>query len=289
MVFELHRRGGAFPTIRFDTTLDASEPFLDDHRPGSDPLFGTTMGIELMRQAVEEAVSAVDLEISDIELLAPIIVPDGTMQAQISVQAVPPGHRVSVGTIGPDDRLQIHCQARFFPGARMESHVTLPAGEHAFVGHDEVYACYFHGPAFQVVQHAFVADGDVWSALASDLPPLWRGQDQAAPSEAQLIELCLQTAGLLDVATDAKMMIPKQIESITRGRAKAGPGTLSRAHRRSNPDATSSRFDCDLFDASGDLVLRVSGYETQPLPFPSDNNAVQRLAESLRLTRKPSA
>ena len=144
----------------------------------------------------------------------------------------------------------------------------------------DVYRCFFHGPAFQVIGRCALVDDQMWSEMSAAVMPLWSADTPDSQSDAHAIELGLQTAGLLELAMDRRMMIPKRIGRIAHGPGRLGPGSRAMARRASVSVATSS-FTIDVVDSSGSPILVIHDYETQPLPFASDAHAVHTLAALL--------
>ena len=155
------------------------------------------------------------------------------------------------------------------------------------VGGKSVYALFFHGPAFQVVGRSWL-DGDaLWCELQAGLPPLTGDPNENLWAAAQWIELCLQAAGLLEVAKNSRMMIPYRIEGIDFLRGDKPDGEQVFAVARKSDTVSNavlkggggeSGTDIDLVDARGKLLVRVRNYQTCPLPFASDQDALARLA-----------
>ena len=271
-MFDLRFVATSGATTTFETVLDASVPYLDDHRPGNDPLFGTTMGIALMTQACSAVTPGKLWMPFDIELTAPVIVPAETeVVANVHVVSSPNECLVTVETFSDDGHVRGHCSASF------RASVVVDTRGHSdyrpTVASPAVYGLFFHGPAFQVVHSAALNDGDMWCEIAPTVASLWERGARGEPVAAQQIELCLQTAGLLEVATSERMMIPKRISCIDRGTGNPSASRIARA-RRSGQDS----FDIELWDDAQQLVCRVVGYETQPLPFSSDAVALRELA-----------
>jgi hypothetical protein len=154
-------------------------------------------------------------------------------------------------------------------------HADPPVREGAEVTADDVYAVYFHGPAYQVVGAAW-RDGDRSAAqFASDLPPNHTPDDQSTQAAPRLIELCFQAAGLWEAGRDGRMALPTHVTRAVvlpaAGEAAEGPLTVT---AQQGP----AGFDCIVTDPSGSVLVRVEGYRTVefPQPLPDDVRAPLR-------------
>ena len=135
----------------------------------------------------------------------------------------------------------------------------------AEVAADDVYAMYFHGPAYQVIDAAW-RDGDRAAAqFASDLPANHTPSDQPTQAAPRLIELCFQAAGLWEVGREGRMALPTHVTRAvvlgSAGEAAEGPLTVT---AQQGPEG----FDCIVTDAAGAVLVRLEGYRTVTLPQP---------------------
>ena len=100
---------------------------------------------------------------------------------------------------------------------------------------EAVYAIYFHGPAYQVLESVW-RDGDaVVGRLSHDLPTDREPSDATIVTPPRLVELCFQTAGVrelpgprneLDDGREAGGIAQDAAES-----ARAGGGEVHGQHR----------------------------------------------------------
>jgi Polyketide synthase dehydratase len=275
--------------IEVTVALDPTEPYLDHHRPGGDPLLGTVMSLDLALRTV-----GADLPerwrtggvITNVEALRPVIVTGASATVTVRAGAQADGHRCAVET--HDGDVVVHLTANIHtdePGpALAPRQVELIGPVHA-VDASEVYAVFFHGPAFRVIGRAWMADDAVVAELATGLPAL-RSADSGGPGAdalPRLIEAGLQTAGLLDVASLGRMRIPSRIASIRWfGELSELDAPLFAVAQRS-PGGQRS-IDIDVVDGDGACRLRIRGYETLPLPFAAASDGVGRLSAAFRRT-----
>ena len=142
----------------------------------------------------------------------------------------------------------------------------------------QVYALYFHGPAWRVVRSARLAGEAMLCELNPYLPALMRDAHDPLVAAPQWVELAMQAAGLLEIALRARMMIPHRIERIAVfSPVEAAPRQQVFAYARFSGAGT----DIDLVDAGRRLLLRISGYQTTALPFATDTAAVSALQRAL--------
>ena len=273
--------------------LDARQPFLNDHRPGGLPLLGTAMGIELMARAAQQldgngAMSA--WSIADVEILDALVLDGPT--ATVHVRAEQAEHSNGSIRCVVESRRVTGAPIRHFVGfVQRRQRETIVASVHdasasqpTDVSQDKIYRTFFHGPAFRVIRSARLLEAAMVCELSADLPPLSLPIDETLCAAPRWIELCMQTAGLLEIAVASRMMIPRRIERVdvveAGGSAAAGP-LVACARRSMSPATGDAAFDIDLVDARGVVLVRITGYHTRPLPYPADPEAVRALHDAL--------
>jgi hypothetical protein len=136
-----------------------------------------------------------------------------------------------------------------------------------YVGRDDIYRVYFHGPAYQVLDEGWRYDGGAVGGFAAGLPAGHVPQSEPTATEPRLAELCFQTAGLWEIATTGQMSLPAHADLIiTLGRPERGEPLFAVMH-----PAGGGGFDCRVVNASGDVLVRMDGYRTVPVgPLPDD-------------------
>jgi NAD(P)-dependent dehydrogenase (short-subunit alcohol dehydrogenase family) len=269
------------------TTLDPKEqPFLNDHRGDRvTALLPAVMGMEGMVEtarllAPDWTLAAVE----DVDFLAPLkfyrdeprtltisalIHPDGEdllAECRVEAERQLPGSEDPLRTTHFTGRVRL---TRTDPAAQ---HADPPVREGTEVSTDDVYAAYFHGPAYQVVGAAW-RDGDRSVAqFASDLPVNHTPGDQPTQAAPRLIELCFQTAGLWEIGRDGRMALPTHVTRAVvlpaADETVEGPLTVT-------AQQGSAGFDCIVTDPSGSVLVRLEGYRTVELPqaLPDDVQA----------------
>ncbi|MEJ2185994.1 MAG: SDR family NAD(P)-dependent oxidoreductase [Gemmatimonadota bacterium] len=279
-----------------ETELDpATQPFLHDHQIGGTPVLPGVMGIEAMAEAAgllfpDLRVAAVE----NVEFHAPFKFyrsEPRTVTVQASFRQDGDdvvadcrllGSRMLHGRSEPDVTTHFTAQVRLRP--RNESTngdeataVTVPAAplaEDGTVSADDIYRLYFHGPAYQVLDQAWQVNDVVVGRLAGALPPNHVPPERPTLAGPRLVELCFQTAGLRELAADARMGLPYHIDrlELLRGPEAEGDGLVALART-----ADEGAFDVDLADGDGNLCLSLRGYRTMALPDAVDEEALAPL------------
>jgi len=129
----------------------------------------------------------------------------------------------------------------------------------------QVYAFYFHAPAYQVVASAWRADDRSVAALADPLPDNHRPAELPLTMAPRLFELCFQTAGLWQAGLEGRLALPAHVGS---ARVLRDPATASGAMHATARQIGPGRFDCAVVDAAGQVIVRLDDYRTVPLPTP---------------------
>jgi hypothetical protein len=147
------------------------------------------------------------------------------------------------------------------------------------VGADEIYRIYFHGPAYRVLD-AVWHDGDrVIGSFAGNLPPNHQPDDAALLVEPRLIELCFQTAGILELGTTGRLALPLRVghvllhpvtEPVGKWRAVVTQRTDGRG------------VDAVVIDDAGHVRVAVEAYETIVLPGTIDEDTLAPLRRAMQ-------
>ena len=272
--------------------LHASEPFLNDHRPGGQPLLGTAMGVELMFRSVRAMALGSPPEqrrFEQVQVFAPLILQHPTATVHVRAERVTNSGRAAIRCVvesrpsaaPPVPHFEALCVEAQPGGAPPYLPACLPLGaptDRLFtVNSADVYAVFFHGPAFRVVAAATRVGSEMVCEWQPALPAWTRAPTNPAQPDPRWLELCLQTAGLLELATTQRMLIPKCIASVEHG-AVAERGTPGRLFAHAKRNEAGDAMDIDLVEQDGTPLLHVRGYRTEPLPFSSDALALQALA-----------
>ena len=147
------------------------------------------------------------------------------------------------------------------------------------VGADDIYRIYFHGPAYQVVDAAW-RDGDrVVGRLADDLPPNHRPDDAPLLVEPRLIELCFQTAGILELGTTGRLALPLRVGRVS---LLPVPDPVGRWQAVVTPRADGRGVDAVVVDDVGHVRIDLEAYETIALPGGVDEPTLEPLRRAMQ-------
>ena len=240
-------------------------------------MFGTVMGIEAVVAAAHlESPREAPWVIRDVRVAAPYILHDESQAHAVTVLirrcAADTDFHCTLCSRSPNGNDIVHLKAtlssRGHERAPPRRGAPAEAPQRPSVEGRQVYETFFHGPSFQVIDTAQWQDTSMLCRLNANLPPSHRaGSDSnAAP---RLIELGLQTSGLLELALSGRMMIPHTIERIERlVELDVDCAQPMFAMATSHPPAG---MDIDVLDGQGDAVMIIRGYRTVPLPFAADD------------------
>ncbi len=281
--------------LRVSTELDpARQRFLDHHRIDGTPVLPGVMGLEAFAEIAHALLPDwTVVAIEEVELRAPFKFyrdeprtlelgallrhgGEGTLLADCSLV----GRRALAGqaelqTLHFTGRVRLTREAPSQPGAD-----ALPA-DRAGVGHDDVYRVYFHGPAYQVLDHAYRDDGLLVGRLADDLPPDHDPAQQPTEVDPRLIELCFQTAGVWQLGTDGCLALPTHIDRVLCYSGERSGATFALVRPRGEPGDAAEKIDADVVDERGRVLLRIEGYSTTALPSAVEPAALEPLRLAL--------
>jgi hypothetical protein len=181
------------------------------------------------------------------------------------------GERSLPGQAEP--HLTLHFTARVCLGReadREDVMGTCPAASERELGPDEIYGVYFHGPAYRVVEKAWRSNGEAVGLFSASLPPDHEASLGATLVAPRLIELCFQTAGLLEMGTRGTMGLPLHVERVRLLREPTEKGRLFALVR---PEGTG--FAARVVDEAGRVHLVLEGYQTVELPAAVDEKGLE--------------
>jgi NAD(P)-dependent dehydrogenase (short-subunit alcohol dehydrogenase family) len=282
--------------LRVQTMLDPRrQSFLDHHRIDGTPVLPGVMGIEGFVEAAHAMLPGWTVAtIEDIDLRAPFKFyrdeprtlelrallrdgGDGMLQADCRLV----GRRELPGngeqeTVHFTGRVHLTREAPDTPRSE-----APPAESDAdAVDHDALYRVYFHGPAYQVLDRAYRHDGELVGRFADDLPPDHDPVEQPTEAAPRLVELCFQTAGVLELGTEGRMGLPTHVDrvSIFPGWSERGP--FYAVVRPNGVDA----IDAEVVDEEGRVRVRLEGYRTVALPGELDSDALAPIRAAIDAT-----
>ena len=269
--------------------MDAGLPYLDHHRPGGEPLFGTVLGIEAMAQAAAELTQLPCVHsVEAVEIHAPYLPSPGAPPLRVGAtcSGVGQGHSIvscamwSSGAAA--ERVHFRCRVNvgnpWSPSIGPSVRVGLTDAVAAVTATD-IYSVYFHGAAYQVIADASW-NGDRLLARAAPVLPAFFGTDSVRLCTApRVTEFALQSAGLYAIALTGSMLIPHRIRSLRWSSpvADLGPGATTSVVGA----GADGLVDVTVADEHGQVVLQLGGYQTVPLPYASETSAVLALQRRL--------
>jgi acyl transferase domain-containing protein len=263
-------------TVR--TTLDpVAQPFLNHHRIDGTPVLPGVMGLEGFVEAARLLVPGWYVAgLEEVDFRAPVkfyrdeprtvtitalVHPDGAdllADCRLEAERALPGADSPQRTVHFTGTVRLTRQA---PETETETE-PVPPGDRPAVSAADVYRLYFHGPAYQVVASAYgYGDGAV-ARFAANLTANHEPADQPTFAEPRLVELCFQTAGLIEAGAHGRLALPLHV-----GRVRllnAGVGESDELTAIARPDGDG--FACSVVDTGGRVLLRLEDYRTVPLP-----------------------
>ncbi len=268
---------GVYSGLTVETTLDpAAQPFLHDHKIESITVLPGVMGAEAF--AAVASLAAPDLHVAGIERLdfkAPVKFYRDEPRT-VTVRAVV---RRDGADLVADCALACsrmlkgddlpHWTTHFTGSVRLtteapptETDVSPTKAAALRAGHADIYRLFPHGPAYQVLDEAWCCDGAVVGRLAGHLPPDHLPAEDPTMTEPRLAELCFQTVGLWDIGQAGRLALPGHADLIRTLHKPHGEGPLfALVHPMSD-----GSFDCRVVDSAGDVLVRIDGYRSTPLP-----------------------
>ena len=275
------------------TTLDPVEHgFLDHHRIDSTPVLPGVMGIEAFAEvAAASAIGWTAVAVEDIAFLAPCkFFRDEPRTLELTARPRRVGDDLLAdcrllarrSLANQPEQVTTHFTGRVrLARAAAPPRTADPAGKASgtVLGAQEIYRIYFHGPAYQVVDSAW-RDGDrVVGLLADNLPPNHSPHGAPLLVEPRLIELCFQTAGILELGTTGRLALPLRV-----GRVVLFPvdDPVGRWRAVVTPRGDGRGVDAVVVDDLGHVRLSLEAYETIALPGGVAEAALEPVREALQ-------
>jgi NAD(P)-dependent dehydrogenase (short-subunit alcohol dehydrogenase family) len=268
--------------LEVETTLDPqAQPFLYDHQIDGVPVLPGVMGTEAFAELA--GLLAPGYRVASIEEqfhspfkfyrhqprtlhLGATIAPDvnGDLIVRASLRSVSEPARP-----GLPAREDLHFTATIYLtetslGVSQAAPPRMPA-DGRLVEQERIYAIYFHGPAYQVLERVALDGDQAIGMLAEGLPPNTNPERVESLVAPRLIELCFQTAGVWEMAAKGIMALPLAIGSVTIYRQpEQAAGARLYALVKAVDGGTS--FDAQVVDQAGNMYIDLRGYRTVQLP-----------------------
>jgi acyl transferase domain-containing protein/NAD(P)-dependent dehydrogenase (short-subunit alcohol dehydrogenase family) len=279
------RSFGLHDGLRIETVLDPKrQPFLDHHRIEGTPVLPGVMGIESFAEAAVLVLPGWQvLEVDGIDFRAPFKFYRDEPRALAVTAVLRPagdlivadcrltGERTLPGQVEPQVTLHFTAQVILGREARRDDVLEArPVGGERELGPDAIYRVYFHGPAYRVVEKAWRSNGGAVGQLSASLPPDHEPSAGATLVAPRLIELCFQTAGLLEMGTRGTLGLPLHVERMRLTHEPTEEGKLFALVRPS-----ANGFDARVVDENGLVHLVLEGYQTVELPAAVDEKGLE--------------
>jgi malonyl CoA-acyl carrier protein transacylase len=270
-----------FGGLTAETTLDpARQPFLHDHQIEGTPVLPGVMGTEAFAEVA--AVLCPGLRVQRVEDAA-FHLPFKFFRGQPATL-----HFVASGRPGAEGGVDVQVQLRsvvqpkpelppqvrvHFTGRVRMGEDAPAAGPIAFEPHDgaapvpraAIYDLYFHGPAYKVLEHVRLDDGLAVGLMAEGLPADTDPPGAGLLLAPRLVELCFQTAGILEVARKEVLGLPTAYRALTVYRQPV-EAEGQRLHALVSHYERSGEYDAQVVDERGRVYVELSGYRTVALP-----------------------
>jgi acyl transferase domain-containing protein/NAD(P)-dependent dehydrogenase (short-subunit alcohol dehydrogenase family)/acyl carrier protein len=286
---------GIYKGFTIETELDPNlQPFLYDHQIDGTPVLPGVMGVEAFAEAALCLLPGWHIEaIENVDFLAPFKFYRNeartiTVESQIYSQNTTLiarcdliGRRTLTNQTEPISTRHFTGSVRLTreqPKTRKDAKLVSPHG--SVIEAWDIYRVYFHGPAYQVLERAWW-DGIRMVGLLSDhLPENHRPSSQPTIIEPRLLELCFQTAGLWEMATQGRMGLPLHIDQV---RVWPMADQFRDQLFTVVTPIPEDGFDAQVVDAAGNLYMKVSGYRTVAVPKAIDAESLDALQSLISL------
>ncbi|MEQ8568537.1 MAG: C45 family autoproteolytic acyltransferase/hydrolase [Deltaproteobacteria bacterium] len=286
---ERARRAAASPMIdhlvtadadgaTIERTLDATEPFLDQHRMGATPIVPAVVSLELMSE-LSNLDPGEHWSLADVQIERPLKVDE---DGAVTVLARREGDALSIAsTVRKQDGVVLEPARVFVRGRRVPSQAPVASLDVAAEGETIVYPypksidrtpgsrMIFHGPVFRCLEGVSAGDGGGVAQLIVPAPTsLVPGSDAGRwQLPAALLDGCLQAVGMLGRILHGVVALPAGF-----GRVDVSKRVLEAAGERVRlavrfVEVTDDALvaDFEVMSAHGPLVA-VRRYRAQVVP-----------------------
>jgi NAD(P)-dependent dehydrogenase (short-subunit alcohol dehydrogenase family) len=276
--------------LTIETTLDpASQPFLHDHQIEGRPVLPGVMGIEAFAETALYMLPGWHVEaIEEVNFLVPFKFYRSEPRA-VTIEAVfrPQGESVVAdcrlnGSRSLPNQAEPPVTTHFTGRVRLTRQAPTAAaapahGEPsgAMVEAPGIYRVFFHGPAYQVLERAWLNDRRTVGQYSKGLPNNHYPSDRPLTMAPRLIELCFQTAALREVAGQGRIGLPLHVERVCLyGSPDLAEGRLQAVVTL---DPREDSFDAEVVDTAGNRYVHLSGYKMVAHPDPVDAEPLRAL------------
>jgi len=276
--------------LTIETTLDpAVQPFLHDHQIEGRPVLPGVMGIEAFAETALCMLPGWHVEaIEDVNFLAPFKFYRSEPRT-VTIEAVFRPHGESVvadcrlngsralpNQTGP--QVTTHFTARVRLTRQAHEAVAAPAPAEpagAMVEAADIYRVFFHGPAYQVLERAWLDDHRTVGQFAKGLPNNHYPADRPLAMTPRLIELCFQAAALREVAGQGRIGLPFHVDQVcSYGTPNLADGPLRAVVTNARNEDS---LDAEVVDTAGNRYLQLRGYKMVAHPDAVDAEPLRAL------------
>lgn len=265
---------------RIEIFLDPTHPLLDHHRINRAAVFPGVGGLELMRGAYKVLdPEAGHVTFSDVRYLQPLkVFRNDPFQAEIEVEleessgSSSPTYKAKITSIFRDKEGRALGEPRVHHQCRLQAAQTevpeWPEPEFwnlsLFVPYSEIYAQFFHGPAFMLLDHCSI-EGN-WGAIRFRYRDTEQRPDMFSDVIPAGIEAVFQAVAAFGMESHGVMALPIGIEKAIIHKADSIPfdGELTRREvitASSDEERSRFKFDGWIKDSEGNLMVSLYGVE----------------------------
>jgi acyl transferase domain-containing protein len=281
---------GLHSGLTIETTLDPKvQPFLFDHQIDGIPVLPGVMGVEAFAEAAAQLLPGWHVEaVEEVNYLAPFkfyrheprtVTVEATIYPQegaVLADCKLIGRRSLPNQGEPQVITYFKARVRLSKEPPAAVKVSAPG---KLTGHvieaADIYRLYFHGPAYQVVKRAWWDGNRIVGLMNSSLRNNHHPADLPTVAAPRFIELCFQTAGILEMGVQGRMGLPLQIGRVSLVRVPdLDAGDL---YAVVTPHPDKECFDAEVVDTKGNLYLSLTGYRTVPIPDAVDAGRLKTL------------
>ncbi len=266
--------------IRVKVFLDPTHPLLDHHRINRAAVFPGVGGLELMRGAFQLLKpEAGNVTFSEVRYLQPLkVFRNDPFQAEIEVMSEDapdssnPTYKAKITSIFIDKEGRAFGEPRVHHQCRLQlAGADAPEwpepefwSQTLFVPYSEIYAQFFHGPAFRLLDHCSIEGG--WNAIRFRYRDTDQRPDMFSDVIPAAVEAVFQAVAAFGMESHGVMALPIGIEKAIIHKADSIPfdGELTRREvitATSDQERSRFKFDGWIKDRDGNLMISLYGVE----------------------------
>jgi acyl transferase domain-containing protein/NAD(P)-dependent dehydrogenase (short-subunit alcohol dehydrogenase family)/acyl carrier protein len=286
---------GIHDGLTIETELDPTvQPFLHDHQIEGTPVLPGVMGVEAFAEAAVCMLPGWRIAvIENVDFLAPFKFYRNEPRTLRIQTRISPHHAGMIAHCELIGRRLLANQAEPTVTKHFTASVRLtkepwaaPRGAKLISPHGSVieatniYRVYFHGPAYQVLERAWWDGIRMVGLLSRQLPENHQPSSRPTIIGPRLIELCFQTAGLWEMATQGRMGLPLHIDQV---RVWPYPDSLPDQMFAVVTPIPEDGFDAYVVDSAGKRYAEITGYRTVAVPKAIDADSLNALQSLISL------